>query len=78
MLWCKVPGIVDKRVNKGEAMYVCRKTIPMRTARELFLSLPSTNISLVFYLTTNFAALVRLVYLISLANRPTARTHGGV
>jgi len=50
----------------------------MFTARGLFLALPSTNIALVFYLTTTFAALVRLVYLIILANRPTAHPRSGI
>lgn len=50
----------------------------MLTARALFLSLPSTNITSLLYLTTIFAALVRLVFIISLsesADRPHARRY---
>jgi hypothetical protein len=67
---------VDKGVGGEDATYVCRQTVPMLTARPLFLSLPSTNIASLFYLTTTFASLDRLVFLISLdesADRPPTR-----
>jgi hypothetical protein len=78
MFWYKVPENVDKRVGRQDAVYVCRKTVPMLTARGPFLSLSSTNIASLFYLTTTFAALVRLVFIITLsesADRPHARRY---
>ena len=49
----------------------------MLTARGLFLSLPSTNTASLFYLTTTFAALVRLVFMISLSLNLLAPTTVG-
>ena len=69
---------VDIRVGREDITYLCRKIVPMLTARVHFLSLPSTNIASLFFLTTTFATLVRLVFLISLgesADRPHARRY---